>query len=441
MFSNVHQKQLYFNNKKTILVANDGGTLTNDAGIVLVAEFLKKIDFDKLLKNRVHIEDKRQSPEHQWSEVIKQWLFQLIAGYSKDRDANTIQYDEVFKQALEQESLSSQSTFSNLLKTLTAENIEQLSQTAKDLGDLWMTHEVTENIILDVDSTACFTYGKQEKAQYISHYGAKGLHPFVCFDGLTGLALDMRNRRGQAYTSTGSKDYLEKMIDHYSEMTSAPYMMVRGDSGFATPEIYDLCEEKDIKYVIKLKINKRLTTMAEEHVLYCGKDSDFTKTESQYFNMVYQAASWKKPRTVAVKATRPASEFFFNDFQFIVTNYENFSAKLIFQIYQKRGNMENFIKEMKSGFFASKTDSHTFVENSARLALSFIAYNIMHLMKNLTFPEKEKKTVIDTIRFRLFHIAGKITKHARQINIHLSSANVYDQLFWNVLANIQRLNI
>ncbi len=441
MFSNVHQKQLYFNDKKTILVANDGGTLTNDAGIVLVAEFLKKIGFDEILKNRVHIEDKRQSPEHQWLEVIKQWLFQLIAGYSRDRDANTIQYDELFKQALEQETLSSQSTFSKLLKTLTAENVEQLSQVAKELGDLWMNHEVTQNIILDVDSTACFTYGKQEKAQYISHYGAYGLHPFVCFDGFTGLALDIHNRRGQVYTSTGAKDYLAEMIDHYSEMTSAPYLMVRGDSGFATPDIYDLCEDKNIKYVIKLKLNKRLTAMTESRVQYYRKDSDFTKTESQYFNIVYQAKSWKKPRTVAVKATRHAGKLLFDDFQFIVTSFENFPAKLIFQIYQKRGNMENFIKEMKSGFFASKTDSHTFVENSARLALSFIAYNMMHLMKHLTFPEKEKNTVIDTIRFRLFHIAGKVTKHARQIRIHLSSANVYDPLFWNVLANIQRLNI
>ena len=167
-------------------------------------------------------------------------------------------------------------------------------------------------------------------------------------------------------------------------------MMVRGDSGFATPEIYDLCEEKDTKYVIKLKINKHLTALAENHVLYCGKDSDFTKTETQYFNMIYQANSWKKPRTVAVKATRHAGEFLFKDFQFIVTNFKNFPAKLTFQIYQKRRNMENFIKEMRSDFFASKTDSHTFIENSARLALSFIAYNIMHLMKKLTLPEKEK---------------------------------------------------
>ncbi|GMA66359.1 hypothetical protein GCM10025859_68020 [Alicyclobacillus fastidiosus] len=103
--------------------------------------------------------------------------------------------------------------------------------------------------------------------------------------------------------------------------------------------------------------------------------------------------------------------------------------------------MENFIKEMKTGFFADKTDSPSFLANKVRLALSFIAYNIIHLMKQLTFPQEQKTTVIDTIRFQLFHIAGKVTEHARQIQIRLSSTNVYNTLFWEVLTRIQRLNL
>nr|WP_284210483.1 transposase [Methylorubrum aminovorans] len=62
----------------------------------------------------------------------------------------------------------------------------------------------------------------------------------------------------------------------------------------------------------------------------------------------------------------------FSEFQFVVTDFANLSPKTIFQLYQKRGNMENFIKEMKTGFFADKTDSHSFLANKARLALSFL---------------------------------------------------------------------
>ena len=40
--------------------------------------------------------------------------------------------------------------------------------------------------------------------------------------------------------------------------------MLRGDSGFASPDIYDLCEEYDINYVIRLKENSVLKQLAED---------------------------------------------------------------------------------------------------------------------------------------------------------------------------------
>ncbi len=440
MFSTLQQKSLAFNVQKSISVTNDGGALTNDAGLVLLSEFLSQIHFDQLLEQYVHIPDTRCFAQHEWLEVLKQWLYQLIAGYTRDRDANTLQYNRFFQEVLKQEQLSSQFMMSTLLHTLTEENMNQLLQVAKKLGDLGMDQQNTQHLVLDLDSTSCPTYGKQEKAEFIYHYGINGYHPFVAFEGLTGLALDVRHRHGKSYTSTHAEDYLIEMLDRYQQRSSDPTMLVRGDSGFAKPEIYKACERRGAHYVIKLKNNARLIDRAQ-HLVQYKNDTDYTKTEHQYFKINYRADSWFQTRTVAIKATRKAEALLFTEFQFVVTDFANLSPQTIFQLYQKRGNMENFIKEIKTGFFADKTDSPSFLANKARLALSFIAYNIVHLMKQLTFPQEKKTTVIDTIRFQLFHIAGKVTEHARQIQIHLSSTNVYNAFFWEVLSRIQRLNI
>lgn len=436
----LQQNSLTFNKQKAISIANDGGTLTNDAGLVLLSEFLNQIRFDSLLAQYVHIPEYRAFAQHEWLDVVKQWLYQLIAGYSRDRDANTLQYDRLFKEALKQERLSSQFMMSTLLHTLTEENVNQLLQVAKKLGDLGMDQQNSQQLVLDLDSTCCPTYGKQEAGEYIYHYGLNGYHPFVAFEGLTGLALDVRHRHGKSYTSTHAEDYLVEMLAHYQQRSSDPTMLVRGDSGFAKPEIYKQCECRGAHYVIKLKNNVRLIHYAQHLVQYTN-GTDYTKSEHQYFKMAYQADSWDRSRTVAIKATRKAETLLFSEFQFVVTDFAHLSLQTIFQLYQKRGNMENFIKEMKTGFFADKTDSPSFLANKVRLALSFIAYNIIHLMKQLTFPQEKKTTVIDTIRFQLFHIAGKVTEHARQVQIHLSSTNVYNTLFWEVLTRIQRLNL
>ncbi|MEK2487842.1 transposase, partial [Tetragenococcus halophilus] len=126
----LQQNSLTFNDQKAISVANDDGTLTNDAGLVLLSEFLNQIHFDSLLAQYVHIPEHRFFAQHEWLDVVKQWLYQLIAGYSRDRDANTLQYDRLFKEALKQERLSSQFMMSTLLHTLTEENVNQLLQVA-----------------------------------------------------------------------------------------------------------------------------------------------------------------------------------------------------------------------------------------------------------------------------------------------------------------------
>ncbi|WP_161879638.1 transposase [Alkalibacterium sp. MB6] len=50
-----------------------------------------------------------------------------------------------------------------------------------------------------------------------------------------------------------------------------------------------------------------------------------------------------------------------------------------------------------------------------------------------------KRSTISTIRFKLFHIAGRLTSHARQLRVRLASSHVFDSLFWEVLENIQSL--
>lgn len=91
--------------------------------------------------------------------------------------------------------------------------------------------------------------------------------------------------------------------------------------------------------------------------------------------------------------------------------------------------MENFIKEMKASFLLIKTDSSTFLADKVRLALSFLAYNLIHLMKLLILTDNKKRTLIDSFHFKLFHIAGKMAEHARQIKIHLPNTHVYNALF------------
>lgn len=113
----------------------------------------------------------------------------------------------------------------------------------------------------------------------------------MAFEGLSDLALDLRQRHGKPYTSTNAEKYVSEMLNRYKQRSSDPSLLVRGDSGFANPEIYDQCERRGAHYGIKLKNNARLIDQAQHLVQYTN-GTDYMKTEHQYFKSFYQANSW-----------------------------------------------------------------------------------------------------------------------------------------------------
>lgn len=433
--STLQEKNLQCNS--AISVSNDGGQLSTDAGMVLVQEFLNKINFKQLLTKTVHLHDRRKYCTHDLYDLFIQLLLQIIAGYKADSAANTLRHDPVLTTLLEKEVLASQPTLSRFLQSLTEERIQEIQTCAQILGVRCLIHRNQQELVIDVDSTHCDTFGKQENTTNNAHYGTNGFHPLIAFDGLTGLFLGAQLRPGNVYTSTEVAAFVRPLIERYRHYSCEMTLLLRGDSGFATPQLYELCEETQTKFVIRLKASQTLKQLGEHQVLY-GDETDFTCSEIQYYEIDYRAGSWQDDYRVIAKCTRAAGELFFR-YEFLVTNLREIPMNAVYDIYQKRGTMENDIKEIKHGFFFDKTDSSSFRVNSARMMISCLAYNLIHTMKQLTFTKEQQKNTIATVRFKLFHLAGRVTKHARKTRIQLASTNVFDSLFWQVLSTIQCL--
>lgn len=432
----LQEKQVNFNSKMT--VSNTGGNLSTDTGMILVKEFMDSIGFSELAKQLLHVKDNRLYCSHDNLSLLEQLLFQLIAGYPADSSANLLKEDPIFRLVLDKASIASQSSLSRFWDRMSEENISQFQSLNQALLDKVRLQRNATEMIIDLDSTHSDTFGNQEDANYNAHYGTNGYHPLVAFDGLAGDFLKAELRSGNVYTSKGVKKFLEPMLAHYRQTLPCTEILVRGDSGFATPEVYDTCESNDSYYVIRLKANGKLEKLAESYVLV-NDDHAWEKREVHYYSTNYQAKSWSKERRVCIKSTRDAGELTFRH-EYPVTNFsENHSAQTMFHLYHKRGTMENFIKEAKNGFYFDKTDSSSFLANHARMMVSLLAYNLVNFMKTLCLPAKEASFQVDTLRLRLFKVAGKLVKSSRRLFLRTSSSHVFQNLFYYLLDKIQQL--
>ena len=414
----------------------NGGNLSSDSGLLFIKEFIHKIGFDNLLKQYFGT-DKRKI--HSISSVIEQLIYQNIAGYHRDDAADHLRCDPVFTAVLEKEALASQPTISRTLNSFEQKDIDKFNDILEHLYKITHNPSNKQHIILDLDSTNVKTHGHQDESTYIYHYGTTGYHPMVLYDGLTGDLMKFMLRKGSEYTSTGVANFLEPVLISLQKAYPEAMILVRGDSGFAVPDLYDLCEKYGVHYLFKLKANATLHKLSsyEEELFLTRYKMDYSKYHCQYDDFFYQAKVWKKSRRVVTKIERSPGELVPRK-SFIVTSLRLDNPD-IFRVYNNRGNMENYIKETKLDFGLDHLSHSSFLANQAKAMILAVAYSLVNAMKQMVLPKEFSKSRMSTLRTVFIKIAGRSISHARKMKMRLCSSAPYKEAILKIFENIHLL--
>lgn len=252
--------QLESNNK--IKINSNGGDLSSDSGLFLIKEFAHKIGFHKLIKKAFKTND-NANRNHKDDENLCQMIYQILAGYFNDDDADELTNEPVLNTILNKDGLASQPTLSRFFNRMDEDTLKQFEEILKHLRNNIYSLNNPEMLLLDLDSTLLNTYGKQEGVGYNYHYSANGYHPLLCYDGLTGDLLKAELRDGTVYSSTSVTQFLQPLLDEYQESCPNTKLYLRGDSGFAKPDLFTQAETNGVSYAIRLKANQNLYRLSE----------------------------------------------------------------------------------------------------------------------------------------------------------------------------------
>ena len=231
----------------------DGGDLSSDTGLLLIKEFVGNLGVDKLLDKAFKTNDSALFRYHTDQENLLQMIYMIIAGYFEDDASDELTNDPVFKSILEKDALASQSTVSRFFNRMDEDTLSQFLTIGRILGKKVYSIQMPRAVILNLDSTLLDAYGKQEGRAFNFHYQSNGYHPLVCYDGTTGDLIKIQLRDGTQYSCSGVVDFLHPILEEYLYDYPEIRILLRGDSGFATPDLYKQCEENGTNYVIRLK--------------------------------------------------------------------------------------------------------------------------------------------------------------------------------------------
>ena len=427
---------------KQIKINFNGGDLSSDGGMLLIREFAAKVGFIKLLQKLFKTNDHAACRTHTDPDNLMQIIYQIIAAYFEDDCADELTKDPVMTAILEKDKLASQPTLSRFWNRMDEDTLTQFNTIASRMREVIYSIHTPEQMLFDLDSTLLNTYGTQEGEGFNFHYQAHGYHPLLCYDGLTGDLLKAELREGTQYCSKESDAFMIPLMQEYRTKYPSMPLYLRGDSGFASPDLYEACEENDCKYAIRLKQNTTLIRYAQdaEEALYRATRENQIDYAVEYGEFEYQAGSWSHSRRVVFKVEKPYGQMV-HLFTFVVTTMEDLEPYQVIQFYCGRGKMENYIKEGKNGFDFSSVSSHSMTVNANRLQVHVLAYNLFNWFRRLALSASMRKQRIDTIRLKLLKVAAKAVHSARYIVFKLCSSCPYKKEFYETLANIQGLRL
>ena len=385
---------LSLESNRQIKINFDGGDLSSDAGLLLIKEFVSKLRIDNLLGKVFKTNDSALFRYHTDQKNLLQMLYMIIAGYFEDDTSDELTNDPVFKSVLEKDALASQPTVSRFFNRMDEDTLNQLLMIGRILRKRVYRIQMPQAVILDLDSTLLDAYGKQEGRAFNFHYQSNGYHPLVCYNGMTGNLVKIQLRDGTEYSCTGVVDFLQPILDEYLNDYPAIRILLRGDSGFATPDLYKQCEENGTSYVIRLKENGILRKKASYLVDELDEITKNNKVDYAvaYGEFMYRASSWPYERRVVCKVEKPENQMVYM-YTFVVANMDS-SPEYLIKFYCKRGLMENFIKESKSGFDFASVSSHTRIVNANRLQVHALAYNIFNWFRRLVLSANMRNNAL-----------------------------------------------
>ena len=126
--------QLGFGFQPKLVVDFAGGTLTTDAGLLLVREFDQQLGLSADVVGRVADARDARYVTHDVATLLRQRLYQIVAGYEDVNDADRLRHDPAFQVVAGdgRAPLGSQPTLSRLENAIEWPEIQRLARVGVD---------------------------------------------------------------------------------------------------------------------------------------------------------------------------------------------------------------------------------------------------------------------------------------------------------------------
>ena len=254
-----------------------------------------------------------------------------------------------------------------------------------------------------------------------------------------------RLREGRANTARGAAHFLRETVGRVRYAGANGRLTLRADSGFYTHGVVSVCRKMDVRFSITIRQHKSLRNLIEAIPedawtpipYWMDGAADVAETTCTPFQSEPDAA----PVRLIVRRLKPTpgsqlALFATYSYHGFIT-YRDGEMLELEADHRRHAEIENAIRDLKHGVGLNHPPSGRFAANAAWLAVQVMAHNIARWTARIGLGEQVVTT--KTLRRRFFSLAGRITRSARRLTLHLPQRWPWEAQFDRALARLRAL--
>jgi hypothetical protein len=327
--------------------------------------------------------------------------------------------------------VASVSTARRVLLSLDADEIEEIRRARAVARErAWKAGADPERVILEFDATSISIHSEKERAA--GHYkGGYGFNPLIVSCNREVLAGLLRPGNAGANNADDHLKALELALEQLPLSALDGEILARSDSAGASHAFAEGCRETRIQFSLGYAINQTV----REQILSLGEDAwrtavnrDGEPREGAWVTELtglIDLSSWPAGTRLICRRERPhpGAQLSFSDadghrFQCFITDQDGEDIAALESLHRQHAEVEDRVKTLKATG-AGHLPFHSFKANAAWFELALTAHDIMVWTQQLLLDGEHSSAEPKRLRYRILHVAGQITRHARRTTLHL----------------------
>jgi len=299
----------------------------------------------------------------------------------------------------------------------------------------WELHGAPERLTIDVDATLITAHSDKERAAG-NYKGGFGFHPLGVWADETREALSMLLRPGNAGANTTQdhKTVLDLALCQIpGERIEGLQILVRSDSAGATHGLAEHCREHRMRFSVGYELTEAVRgaiLQVPEDAWVPALDPDGSPRANGQVAEITEGvdlSSWPEGSRLIVRRERPhpGAQLSFTDhdghrFQAILTDQDDQDIAQLECRHRQHAHVEDRIRDEKDTGLA-KLPFKEFALNEVWIEIVMLAHDLIVWTQALLLDGALAKAQPKRLRYRLLHVAARLSFSGRRAKLHLQS--------------------